>query len=254
MAKPPSIASLVRTAAISEHAFVTTMTDILKTEDPERIIEIFGRLNVPKLFTEAVDQPAFDELDLDIHGFDHEIEIASGFNTYIDRHMRKLKWHTTHASDESVEAVRGIYSVTTTIAALRVARVVALLSTKDTFTAEEWGQSRELVNRAYRDFRELTKLLVNRWMPAAVEVVEASLLFEGAQGLPAIIRKRAQRFLALRDKLESRRMEIAVQPEGYPPVKPPRYFGGDLMEDGAWKIYWGEVGALADNLDQTLEV
>lgn len=254
MAKPPSIASLVRAAAVSRAAFVNTMVSVLETEDTERIIEIFGRLNVPKVYTEVADMPAIEDLPVSVKDFELEAALASGFNTYIDRHMRKLKWHTTHASDESVQAVTNIYEAATAIAALRVRRVIALLETKEVFSAQEWGQARELINRAFRDFRELTKLLVNRWLPAAAEVVDHATLAEGLAELPPIIRRRAQRFSALRDQLETCRLNIAVKPEGYPLVKPPRYFGGDLMEDGAWKIYWGELGALADAIEQAIEI
>ena len=45
-------------------------------------------------------------------------------------------------------------------------------------------------------------------------------------------------------------LALAVQPDGYPLVKPPRYFGGDLLDQGSWKHYWGDVGTLADNLRQ----
>lgn len=254
MAKPPSIASLVRAAAVSRAAFVNTMVSVLETEETERIIEIFGRLNVPKVYTEVADMPAIEEIPVSVKDFELEATLAGGFNTYIDRHMRKLKWHTTHVSNESVQAVINIYEAATAIAALRVRRVIALLETKEVFSAQEWGQARELINRAFRDFRELTKLLVNRWLPAAVDVVDHATLAEGLAGLPAIIRSRAQRFSALRDQLETCRLNIAVQPEGYPLVKPPRYFGGDLMEDGAWKIYWGELGALADAIEQAIEI
>lgn len=254
MAKPPSIASLVRAAAVSRAAFVNTMVNVLETEEPDRVIEIFGRLNVPKVYTEIVEMPAIEEIPVSVDGFELEARLAEGFNTYIDRHMRKLKWHTTHASDESVQAVTNIYEAATAIAALRVRRVIALLQSTEVFSAQEWGQARELINRAYRDFRELTKLLVNRWLPAASEVVELGTLAEGLAEMPSTIRRRAQRFSALREQLEACRMEIAVKPDGYPIVKPPRYFGGDLMEDGAWKIYWGELGALADTIEQALEV
>ena len=254
MAKPPSIASLVRAAAVSEAAFINTMTQVLDTEEPERVIEIFGRVNVPKVYTELVEAPDIHDVEIKVSDYELEEVLAGGFNTYIDRHARKIKWHTTHASDESIVAVSNVYSAASAIAALRVRRVIALLDTKEIFSAEEWGVTRELINRAFRDFRELTKLLVNRWLPAAQEVVDAALLFEGVTHIPSLIRKRAQRFARLREEIEARRVNITVQPDGYPPVRPPRYFGGDLMEEGSWKIYWDELGALADSLEQTLEV
>jgi len=254
MAKPPSIASLVRAAALSEASFVATMTNVLDTEEPERVIEIFGRVNVPKVYGEIVAGPDIHDVEVKVGDFELEAVLADGFNTYTDRHMRKLKWHTTHVSEESVVAVSNVYGAATIIAALRVRRVVALLGTKDSLSAEEWGLTRELINRSFRDFRELTKTLVNRWMPAAVEVINATVLSEGISHLPGVIRKRTQRFGRLREEIEARRSGIEVVPDGYPAVRPPRYFGGDLMEDGAWKIYWDDLGALADSLEQSLEI
>jgi len=254
MAKPPSIASLVRAAAVSEASFIATMNNVLETEETERVIEIFGRVNVPKVYTELADGPDIHDVEFSVTDFELEATLASGFNTYIDRHMRKLKWHTTHASDESIVAVSNVYSGATAIAALRVRRVIALLAKKDSYSAQEWGVARELINRAFRDFRELTKVLVMRWLPAASEVIDNALLFEGISHIPALIRKRAKRFARLREEIEACRTKIQVVPDGYPPVKPPRYFGGDLMEDGAWAIYWDELGALADNLEQAIEI
>jgi hypothetical protein len=44
-----------------------------------------------------------------------------------------------------------------------------------------------------------------------------------------------------RTRIEDRRLELAVLPEGYPAVKPPVYFGGDLLARGPWKLFWSQV-------------
>ena len=62
------------------------------------------------------------------------------------------------------------------------------------------------------------------------------------------------RLASLRDEVEVARLDLAVQPEGYPMVRPPRYFGGDLMETMSWKHFWGEVGTLQDNMRQHVDL
>ena len=151
--------------------------------------------------------------------------------------MRKVKWHTAHPENAGAEAVRGIFSVTATIEAIRVRRVILLLQAQEVFTAQEWGLARELLNRTYRDYRELCKLMVNRWLSTVLETCDREEMSAHLEALPAIIRARTELFHLLRSEIEARRVQIAVKPEGYPAVRPPRYFGGDLLDEGAWRIY-----------------
>ena len=253
MGKPPSIASIVRNAATSEGAFVDTVLEVLRTEETPRIIEIFGRLNVPKIFPEQVEQPAFDEMPIEVSDFELEATLADGFNTYNDRHMRKMKWHTAHPENAGAIAVVGIFSVTATIEGIRVRRVLMLLQDQEIFTAQEWGLARELLNRTYRDYRELCKLMINRWLPTVMETCDREEIRANIETLPALIRARTERFHRLKNDVENRRLQIAVKPDGYPAVRPPRYFGGDLLDVGAWRIYTAEINGLIDSLDQVIE-
>ena len=41
-----------------------------------------------------------------------------------------------------------------------------------------------------------------------------------------------------RHRFEERRLELTVLPPGFDPVKPPNYFGGDLLARGPWKQFW----------------
>jgi hypothetical protein len=36
-------------------------------------------------------------------------------------------------------------------------------------------------------------------------------------------------------------MELTVVPVGFDPVKPPVYFGGDLLGRGPWKQFWNAI-------------
>jgi hypothetical protein len=139
------------------------------------------------------------------------------------------------------------------ISAIRIRRVIMLLGTKEMFSAHEWGRSRELLNRTFRDFRELTKLLVNKWLPITMESVDPEEVRAGAATLPSVVRTRNDLFHRLRGEVEVRRLQIAVKPDGYPAVRPPRYFGGDLLDEGAWRIYSAEINGLIDSLDHGLE-
>ena len=55
-----------------------------------------------------------------------------------------------------------------------------------------------------------------------------------------------------RRAIEERRVELTVTPEGYPPVKPPNYFGGDLMGVGPWAQYWNNVIAKAHHFRESV--
>ncbi len=41
-------------------------------------------------------------------------------------------------------------------------------------------------------------------------------------------------------------------PEGFPPVKPPLYFHGDLLGKGPWKLYWNTVKGRAHNFREAV--
>ena len=45
----------------------------------------------------------------------------------------------------------------------------------------------------------------------------------------------------MRDAIEARRQDLTVHPEGFNPVTPPVYFGGDVLSPGPWTQYWAAV-------------
>ena len=42
------------------------------------------------------------------------------------------------------------------------------------------------------------------------------------------------------------------RPEGFPPVKPPNYFSGDLLGKGPWKQFWAVVDARAHHFREAV--
>ena len=55
-----------------------------------------------------------------------------------------------------------------------------------------------------------------------------------------------------RDRIEERRIDLTVMPEGFPPVKPPNYFGGDLLGRGPWKQYWNTLDTRAHHYREAI--
>jgi hypothetical protein len=254
-AKRPSIASLVREAGESEAGFVQSLGTVLKEKDTDRFVEFATRLNQP-LRMEGTDEevPGIDTLDIVVTDFETETIYASALNKFNARHMRKIKWHISHPDIDTVEPGIRIYCCIARIAELRLRRMVALLNSKEVLNPIEWGLARELMNCAYREFRDSSELVTQTWFEALFENFEQDEVRQRFSAVPDVLDGWAERLSALRDEVETRRVEMAVQPpEPYPVVRPPRYFGGDLMAQAAWKHYWGEVGTLADSLRQHVE-
>jgi hypothetical protein len=61
-----------------------------------------------------------------------------------------------------------------------------------------------------------------------------------------------QRLEKARDEIEIRRREMAVLPPGFPPVKPPVYFHGDLLGKGPWKLFWQSLADRAHHFRETV--
>ena len=254
-AKRPSIASLVRDAGASEAGFVTALGVILAEKDTDRFVEFATRLNQP-LRMEGTDEEAagIDTLEIDVSDFETEAIYAAALNKFNARHMRKIKWHISHPDIDTVGPGIRIYRCIARIAELRLRRMIALLNSKEVLNPSEWGLARELMNCAYREFRDSTELVTQTWLESLFENFEQDEVRTRFAELPNVVDSWADRLSALRDEVEARRVDMAVQPpEPYPTVRPPRYFGGDLMAQSAWKHYWGEVGTLADSLRQHVE-
>ena len=251
-----TIASLVRQATKTEADFYRVTNELLAIGDTARLAEFFDKMNIPR---SADGQDDFDLTEHPIEGsvnavedYPAEIAVSQGIQKFIERHLRKLKWHTTHPSMAGISNATRLYRAMTTATNVRIERVLALLETKDSLSVEEWGSARELLNRAYRDHRVATEIMTSRWPDALMVTEDREAVIESLKSLPSVVSASLDSIQALRDGVEARRVQMEVVPEGYPPVKPPRYFGGDLLDTNSWRHFWGELGGMSDHIRNTL--
>lgn len=244
----PSASS--RQSVRSQQEFMDLVAQVIADErDADRVADQLTRLGVPR--TLDTEEAAWGEAAIvSATDFDSEHALAAGFVKFADRHVRKLKWHLSHAALDGVEAVSVLYRVLGDISQLRIARVVHLLTSKQVLTPHEWGLARELLNRTYRDFRQATALVATSWPEALIEATDREAARRALEHLPGLVRQQSVKLSALRERIEAARNALAVKPDGYPIVRPPRYFGGDLLDAVSWKHFWGEVHILADSLHQ----
>ena len=248
-AKTATIASLVRAAARSETEFIKTISDIFEVGDAERVWEFFDRLNVPRSQSGegGLHQPlpALEGNCLVVWDLHVEQKISDGVQKYLDRHERKIKWHSSHPTLDGLDNVllllRGIMMITN----LRLRRLMLLLNGKEELTPMEWRNAREIMNKSYLSFRNYLDLLATNWIDAMQSAVPREDLSERLGAFYEIIDGEIRQLEELHDQIEARRMELAVIPEEYPPVKPPIYFGGDLLGRGPWKQFWNSIDNLA---------
>jgi hypothetical protein len=253
--KPPTLASLVRLAGAGEETFIAGTLDILQQHDNERSVEYLTRLNLPRDFILHPDGiPSLEGLDVAIVDWQTETVVIEGMEKFIERHIRKLKWLVNHPDTEAVNAGVGLYRAMCIMTELRIRRVMALLVQSEVLNPIEWGTARELLNRAYRDFRRASSLLTHQFYESMVGSVDRDDVRQALSPVPKVMKAHIVRLASLRDEVEVARLDLAVQPEGYPMVRPPRYFGGDLMETMSWKHFWGEVGTLQDNMRQHVDL
>ncbi|MED5371003.1 MAG: hypothetical protein VX899_08330 [Myxococcota bacterium] len=249
MAKPPTIASLVRIATHSEEDYVANTTAIFAEQDSDRIMEYFGRLSLPRTWAEEKPGAFGDEAIQSARSIDFEHAEMAGVTKYLERNQRKVKWHISHPGTDGVESVMLIFAAQADFAKLRMQRILWLLGQQEVLSPEEWGKTRELLNRGFRDYRNILQLVTGRWMEAVSEAAESPEAFITAmQPFPKLIREKTVMLEEMRDEIEKVRVELAVQPDGYPVVKPPRYFGGDLLDNASWNHFWGQVSTLGDGM------
>jgi len=254
---PQTIASLVREAARNETAFFATLNEVLDDDAPERLEEFFAKLNIPRS-ANSDDSPAEvqslpENQTLSVTTFAQEMHITDGIQKFLDRHMRKLKWHVAHPSIDGAKNCVRLYRAMATVTELRIRRIIALLEANPSVTAQEWGNARELLNRAYREIREATSIVTGSWLEALGGVAEPAEIKAALADFPDVVANLVQVLRDLRDTVEARRQEMEVRPDGYPPVRPPRYFGGDLLDISSWRYFWGDLSAMADNLRNNLD-
>ena len=258
MSKPQqTIAALVREAAKTEAAFFTILTEVLEEDEPERLEEFFARLNIPRsakaddTLTDNGNLPA--GVKISVSDFDQEMRITGGVQKFLDRHMRKLKWHTAHPSPEGLGNCVRLYRAMGAVTQLRIKRVIALLGEYTFLTVEQWGFARELLNRSYREIREATGVVTGVWIDALMATLDPDDVRAALHDFPDMVGQVVESMRELREQVEERRQKLEVRPQGYPPVRPPRYFGGDLMDSGSWRYFWGELSGMWDNLRNIVE-
>jgi hypothetical protein len=251
-----TISTLIREAAKTEENFKRILNEEILGDQPERIEEFFGKLNIPrstKADDTLVDTLVLGDLGLiTVTSFEAEVGVADGIQKFMDRHMRKLKWHTAHPAVEGMDNCVRLFRAMGIVTELRIHRVLALLHSRERLTVAEWGYARELLNRAYRELREASAIVCGPWVDALFSLELRDEVVERLAPFAATVAAHAQAVRELREKVEERRVVMEVKPDNYPVVKPPRYFGGDLLDVGSWRHFWGELSGHVDTLNNSL--
>ncbi len=253
--KPPTIASLVRTATKSQKLYVENTSYILIEDDKDRIVEYFTRLSLPREWTNPEDTAEWAQEAIDnVKDFAFELALMDGMTKYLERNLRKIKWHISHPGEPDAAASAGavylIFEAQGEFASFRIRRLMNIMRNTETLSALEWGTARELLNRCYRDYRSSVQLVTMRYLEALLGAADPADAIAALQGYPQLMRKHTEILEGLRTEVEEIRQTLAVQPDGYPLVSPPRYFGGDLLDATSWKHFWGDVGTMSDSLRQ----
>src|SRR5262245_61857967 len=257
MPKQATIASLVRAAAKTEAEFMSTVEAIFEEDEVGRIWEFFDRLNIPR------SQGAEDDLAgpvpelggpaaSKLYAFEDEYRISMGIQRFLDRHERKIKWHATHPSVEGIDNVILLFRAAMAITNLRLARLRRLLESQDELSPDAWAAARRLMNNSFLSFRNFLTLVAGEWIDAMQSTVPREELTAKLGSFYELVDAQIQRLEKARDEIESRRREMAVLPPGYPPVKPPVYFHGDLLGKGPWKLFWQSLADRAHHFRETV--
>jgi hypothetical protein len=257
MSKQATIASLVRTAAKTEAEFMSTVEGIFDESDVDRIWEFFERLNIPR------SQGAEDDVHAllpDVTGiavsksfsYEDEARVSNGVQRFLDRHERKIKWHATHPSMEGVDNVLLLFRAAMAITNLRISRLKLVLQTKDELSPEEWASARKLMNNSFLSFRNFLNLVAGEWVDTMTTTVPRDEFAAKLGRFYEIVDTQIQRLDKQKEELEGRRRELAVLPDGYPPVKPPVYFHGDLLGKGPWKLFWQSINDRAHHFREVV--
>lgn len=255
MSKPATISSLVRIAAKSEPEFQDVVVGVFNDEPVERIAEFFDRLNIPRS-VEGTDL-LVPLLDLSAAGgsvtnLDDEKLIHAMVQKYSERHEKKLKWHAQRPSLEGGRNVLLLMRHSLAMADVRLHRLRNLLAKQDEYTPDEWSTARDLMNGAYLSFRNMLNQLGGQWIDAMISEVDREDLEELLGNFYEFVDATIRKLEAHRVAIEERRMELTVVPREFDPVKPPNYFGGDIMGRGPWKQYWNNVEERSHHFRQAL--
>lgn len=248
MSKAATIASLVRVAAKTEAEFLATIQQVLDEGDGERAAEFFDRLNIPR--ATGLDEGTANNAPLkkiptssnSITTYENEREISAGIQKYMDRHERKIKWHSTHPSIDGAQNVLLLFRLSIAVTEMRLERLNLLMAKKEELNPLEWSIARELMNRTYLSFRNYLNVMAGDWVDGMLASVSKEELGAALGNFYELVDQGVRTLEDAREGLESRRLALTVLPgEPFPPVKPPNYFGGDLLSKGPWKQFWGTV-------------
>ncbi len=247
---------LTREASKKEEKFLHILNEDILGDDPQRVGEFFAKLNIPR--STKADDTLVDDLTLGdpanivVTTFQAEAAVAEGVQKYMDRHMRKLKWHTAHPALAGLPNCVRLYRAMGIVTEFRIHRVLAVLDTKERMTVEEWGIARELLNKAYRELRNATNIVCGPWVDALFSLDMREEVIEELTPFAGMVDGYIQTVRELREVVEARRTQMEVKPAAYPVVRPPRYFGGDLLDVGSWRHYWGELSGYLDGMRNNL--
>jgi hypothetical protein len=244
MSKQVTISSLVRQASKSEVEFVEVLNTIFQEGDAERVSDFFDRLNIPRSVEGEALQSALADASAaarDISTYEAEAQINRGIQKYMDRHLKKIKWHIQRPSIEGSRNVLLLMREAMIVTELRLRRLRALMNSKDELTPEEWSIARDLMNRAYLSFRHFLVQIGGAWIDACVSTLDREELSGLLGKFYEIVDQTIRKLEEHRVEIENRRVMLTVIPNGHPPVKPPMYFVGDIMGRGPWKQFWSVI-------------
>lgn len=246
--------SLARNAIRSEPEFIQAITEMFEEQDLKLAADFFEKLNVPRSTgTDNVDGdlPEIQGIALQTTNFVDEQVLSNAIQRYLDRHERKVKWHAGHPSIEGVENVLLLLRQAMIVTNLRLARLTVLMKTQPELTPNDWAIARELMNRSYLSFRNFLDLTAGEWIDAMNNTVDADALAEKLGTFYELVDQEVRTLEITREAIEEHRLTLTVMPEGFPPVKPPNYFGGDLMGRGPWKQFWNHLNQRAHHFRET---
>jgi hypothetical protein len=186
-------------------------------------------------------------------GFHEESAVGAGMQKFLDRHERKIKWHSTHPSLEGSENVLLLFRAAIVGTNLRLARLQNLLDSKDELDPAEWRIARDQMNRSYLSFRNFLRITGGAWIEAMQQSFSGDELAERIGNFYEYIDQEVRILEDFKESLEERRLELSVlPPDGLPPVKPPVYFSGDLLGRGPWKQFWANVNSRAHTFRESV--
>lgn len=257
--KAATIASLVRIAAKTETEFIQTVQQVLEEADGDRAAEFFDRLNIPRsigLDEGAQPNSPVKKITVSVAGiatYENEREVSNGIQKFLDRHERKIKWHAGHPAIDGTQNVLLLFRCAIAVTDLRLARLELLLKSKDELNPQEWAIARELINRTYLSFRNYLNVMAGEWVDAMMASTPKADLAAALGDFYEMIDQTVRNLETARDRLEDRRAKMTVLPgDPFPPVRPPNYFGGDLLGKGPWKQFWGGVQNKAHHFRECL--